>query len=72
MWWIILLLLAAIVVAIFVYLRIAGHGSFPWIQFYTKGKESGFSFREVGLLRKIAIETQIENPTSSSIVRSKK
>ena len=64
MWWIILLLLAAIVVAIFVYLRIAGHGSFPWIQFYTKGKESGFSFREVGLLRKIAIETQIENPTA--------
>jgi len=64
MWWIILLLLAAIVVAIFIYLRIAGHGSFPWIQFYTKGKESGFSFREVGLLRKIAIETQIENPTA--------
>jgi c-di-GMP-binding flagellar brake protein YcgR len=64
MWWIILLVAAAIVVAIFIYLRIAGHGSFPWIQFYTKGKESGFSFREVGLLRKIAIETDIENPTA--------
>jgi len=64
MWWIILLVPAAIVIAIFVYLRIAGHGSFPWIQFYTKGKESGFSFREVGLLRKIAIETEIENPTA--------
>jgi c-di-GMP-binding flagellar brake protein YcgR len=55
---------AAIVVAILIYLRIAGHGKFPWIQFYTKGKESGFSFREVGLLRKIAIETEIENPTA--------
>jgi c-di-GMP-binding flagellar brake protein YcgR len=64
MWWIILLVPAAIVAAIFIYLRIVGHGSFPWIQFYTKGKESGFSFREVGLLRKIAIETQIENPTA--------
>ena len=64
MWWIILLIPAAIVAAIFIYLRIVGHGSFPWIQFYTKGKESGFSFREVGLLRKIAIETQIENPTA--------
>jgi c-di-GMP-binding flagellar brake protein YcgR len=64
MWWIILLVPAAIVVALFIYLRIVGHGSFPWIQFYTKGKESGFSFREVGLLRKIAIETQIENPTA--------
>ena len=64
MWWIILLIPAAIVIAIFIYLRIAGHGSFPWFQFYTKGKESGFSFREVGLLRKIAIETQLENPTA--------
>ena len=64
MWWIILLVPAAIVAAIFIYLRVAGHGSFPWIQFYTKGKESGFSFREVGLLRKIAIETQLENPTA--------
>ena len=64
MWWIILLVPAAIVIAIFIYLRIVGHGNFPWIQFYTKGKESGFSFREVGLLRKIAIETQIENPTA--------
>lgn len=64
MWWTILLVPAAIIIGIFVYLRIAGHGSFPWIQFYTKGKESGFSFREVGLLRKIAIETEIENPTA--------
>jgi len=64
MWWIILLIPAAIVVAIFIYLRVVGHGSFPWVQFYTKGKESGFSFREVGLLRKIAVETQIENPTA--------
>ncbi|UCG00008.1 MAG: PilZ domain-containing protein [Spirochaetaceae bacterium] len=64
MWWIILLVPAAIVAAIFIYLRVAGHGSFPWIQFYTKGKESGFSFREVGLLRKIAVETEIENPTA--------
>jgi len=64
MWWIILLFLAAIPIVIFVYLRVVGHGSFPWLQFYTKGKESGFSFREVGLLRKIAVETQIENPTA--------
>ena len=64
MWWIILLVVAAIPVAVFIYLRVVGHGNFPWLQFYTKGKESGFSFREVGLLRKIAVETQIENPTA--------
>jgi c-di-GMP-binding flagellar brake protein YcgR len=64
MWWIILLVVAAIPIVVFVYLRVVGHGNFPWLQFYTKGKESGFSFREVGLLRKIAVETQIENPTA--------
>lgn len=64
MWWIILLVLVVAAIAVFIYLRVIGHGSFPWIQFYTKGKESGFSFREVGLLRKIAIETSLENPTS--------
>jgi c-di-GMP-binding flagellar brake protein YcgR len=64
MWWVILLVPAAAVIAFLIYLRIVGHGNFPWIQFYTKGKESGFSFREVGLLRKIAIETQLENPTA--------
>ena len=64
MWWIIFLVVAVFATAGFIYLRIAGHGSFPWLQFYTKGKESGFSFREVGLLRKIAIETDLESPTA--------
>ncbi len=64
MWWIIFLVVAVFATAGFIYLRIAGHGSFPWLQFYTKGKESGFSFREVGLLRKIAIETNLESPTA--------
>ncbi len=45
-------------------LRKAGGGNFPWIQFYTKGKESGFSFKEINLLRKVAVENKLENPTS--------
>lgn len=45
-------------------LRRAGGGSFPWIQFYTKGKESGFNFRELNLLRKVAVENHLQNPTS--------
>jgi c-di-GMP-binding flagellar brake protein YcgR len=64
MWWIPLLVVAAIVVAAFITLRVAGHGSFPWMQFYTKGKESGFSFREIHLLRRVAVETNLENPTA--------
>jgi hypothetical protein len=45
-------------------LRRAGGGRFPWLQFYLKGKESGFTFREVNLLRKMAVENRIKNPTS--------
>jgi c-di-GMP-binding flagellar brake protein YcgR len=64
MWWIVIPIVAALVASVVIYLRVAGHGSFPWIQFYTKGKESGFSFREIGLLRRVAIETRLDNPTA--------
>jgi len=62
--WIIAVVVAALLIGFFVFLRVAGHGRFPWIQFYAKGKESGFTLREIGLLRKVAIETKIDNPTS--------
>ena len=55
--------LAAIAAAI-VILRRAGGGKFPWIQFYTKGKESGFNFRELGMLRRVAVDDHLENPIS--------
>ncbi|MBT3275537.1 MAG: PilZ domain-containing protein [Spirochaetales bacterium] len=48
----------------FVILRRAGGGKFPWIQFYTKGKESGFNFKQLNLLRRVAVENHLGNPTS--------
>ena len=62
--WIISLLAIVVAVAFFLVLRKAGGGRFPWLQFYTKGKESGFSFREVNLLRKVAVENKLKNPAS--------
>jgi c-di-GMP-binding flagellar brake protein YcgR len=62
--WVILLVVAAAVAAAFLLLRVVGRGRFPWVQFYAKGKESGFSLHEIHLLRKIALETKLENPTS--------
>ena len=64
MWIIILIILLLFLLAIYVYLRIIGHGSFPWIAFYTKGKESGFTMKEINLLRKVAIETKLESPSN--------
>src|SRR6056297_3167354 len=45
-------------------LRKAGGGNFPWLHFYAKGKESGFTFKEVNLLRKVAVENRLKNPTA--------
>ncbi len=52
-------------ILIFVVLIITKGGfRFPWVQFYVKGKESGFTFREVGLLRKVAVQNRLKNPTA--------
>ncbi|MFP4364016.1 MAG: flagellar brake protein [Spirochaetia bacterium] len=62
--WIFLVIIILLIAGAFIALRVAGGGSFPWLQFYAKGKESGFSFKEINLLRKIAVETKLENPAS--------
>lgn len=47
-----------------VFLRVIGGGRFPWIPFYAKGRETGFTFREIGLLRRVAVESKADNPTA--------
>jgi c-di-GMP-binding flagellar brake protein YcgR len=51
-------------VFLFIMLRRAGGGRFPWLQFYLKGRESGFVFWEINLLRRVAVEARLENPTA--------
>lgn len=60
------ILLAAFVAVVSAYILIvrAGGFRFPWIHFYVRGKESGFTFGEVNLLRRVAIENTLKNPTS--------
>jgi len=62
--WIILVILAAALFLFIFILRRLGGGNFPWFQFYVKGRESGFYFKEVNLLRKVAVENRLENPVS--------
>lgn len=62
--YVILAVLAALLIGGGVFLRVVGGGRFPWIAFYSKGKESGFTFREIGLLRKVAVESKAEQPTA--------
>ncbi len=60
--WIIFAALVVLFVAIFLILRKLGGGKFPWLKFYVRGRESGFVFPEINLLRKIAVENKLKNP----------
>ncbi len=62
--WIIIGVIFVLLIILLVVLRKMGGGNFPWIQFYAKGRESGFSMNECRLLRKVAVENRLENPTS--------
>lgn len=57
------IILIVLVVA-FILVQRAGGLGFPWIPFYIKGKESGFSFKETHLMRRVAVENRLSNPTS--------
>jgi c-di-GMP-binding flagellar brake protein YcgR len=35
-----------------------------WIQFFAKGKDAGFSFKEIELLRRLAVSSNLEDPSS--------
>jgi c-di-GMP-binding flagellar brake protein YcgR len=61
---IVILAIAFLVIFTLIILRRAGGGRFPWLQFYLKGRESGFEFHEINLLRRVAVESKLENPTS--------
>ena len=62
--WVYLLIPALLVIALIVSIQRSGGFGFPWVQFYVRGKESGFSFRELNLLRRVAVENDLKNPTS--------
>ncbi len=60
---IILILFGVIVVILIVALRFRGGGKgFPFYEFYSRGRKEGFSFKEIGFLKKIAIQNKLEKP----------
>lgn len=62
--WILLGIAFLLIVALVLFVHQSGGFGFPWIQFYVRGKESGFKFRELNLLRRVAVENRLKNPTS--------
>lgn len=41
-----------------------GKRSYSWLQFFAKGKDEGFSVKEIELLRRVAARTEMEDPTA--------
>lgn len=37
---------------------------FPWFEFYSRGRKEGFSFKEIGFLRKISVQNRLKKPQS--------
>lgn len=64
MLWILLVVPVAISLAFLLSSRATGRHSFPWLQFYIKGKESGFKFTEISSLGKLAMESGLEDAVS--------
>lgn len=62
--WIAIGIAAVLLTAFIIIVQRSGGFRFPWLQFYVKGKESGFRFRELHLLRRVAVDNNLRDPTS--------
>jgi c-di-GMP-binding flagellar brake protein YcgR len=63
--WLAPVILAVLFILGFIaWLAANGGLGFPWIRFYMKGQESGFKFPEIDVLRRAAVESEMQNPVS--------
>ncbi|MDR2159756.1 MAG: flagellar brake protein [Treponema sp.] len=58
------LFVAVLGVVVFIISRPKKEKQSSWIQFFAKGKDAGFSFREIELLRRLAAKCNIADPSS--------
>ena len=61
-----ILVIAVIVLGLlfFVVSRSKKEGKASWVQFFVKGREAGFSFKEIEMLRHLAIQCSLEFPNT--------
>ena len=61
----ILIIVIVTAAGLLIYFSLTGKGkSASWLQFYAKGKDAGFSFKEIELLRRLAVKSSLEDPSS--------
>ncbi|AEJ19732.1 flagellar brake protein [Gracilinema caldarium] len=59
-----LIIIATISLIILLTFRSDSKEKYSWLEFFAKGKDAGFSFGELQLLRKLAISAELEDPTT--------
>mgnify|MGYP005841968371 CR=1 FL=1 len=64
MLYILLFIVATISLIILFTYRGDSKGNYSWLEFFAKGKDAGFSFSELRLLRKLAISAELEDPST--------
>ena len=59
-----LIIIVAVCGLVALILSLANKDRTSWVQFYAKGKDSGFSFKEIELLRQLAVKSNLEEPSA--------
>ena len=59
-----LLLIIAVSGVVLLILSVTNKDKSNWIQFFAKGKDAGFSFKEIEMLRKLAVKSNLQEPTA--------
>ena len=59
-----LIVVGCVFLALMIFFVKEGGLGFPWIEFYLRGKESGFRFSEINALRKVARENNLKEPAA--------
>ncbi|QQO11398.1 PilZ domain-containing protein [Breznakiella homolactica] len=62
--YILLIIVAVLGILWFVLSRSKSEKQSSWLQFFARGKDAGFSFKEIELLRKLAAKSNLEDPMS--------
>ena len=60
----VLVLIVAVSGVVLLILSVTSRDKSNWIQFFAKGKDAGFSFKEIEMLRKLAVKSNLEDPSS--------